>query len=112
MFDPFMYNKTAQLIVAGALGGLVRWLTLRDHWTDGLISIIVGAVCSAYVSPLVIPALTPLTGAVDISTESIIGLSGFLVGVGGITVSGMIMDAWRKQRKLRKEATSSEDKKS
>lgn len=41
-FD-FLPSDKFQLLVAGALGGVVRWMTLSDHWTDGLILMVVGA---------------------------------------------------------------------
>ncbi len=99
MFETFAGSKATQLLLAGALGGMVRWLTLRDHWVDGLISIVVGAICSLYLSPLVIPSVTPMLGAVNIAPDSVSGLSGFLIGIGGITVSGLVMDLWRARRK-------------
>ena len=95
-------DKT-QLIIAGALGGLVRWLTLRDHWADGLISIIVGAISSLYLSPLALPALTPFLGNLGMPPESVTGLSGFLLGIGGITASGFFIDVWRARRRFLKQ---------
>lgn len=96
--------ERTQLIVAGALGGLVRWLTLRDHWSDGLISIVVGAICSVYVSPLALPAIEPMLGNIGMPGDSITGLSGFLVGIGGITASGFFIDLWRARRRMLKAA--------
>jgi hypothetical protein len=95
----FGTDKT-QLVVAGALGGLVRWLTLRDHWIDGLIAIIVGAICAAFISPLALPALSPFLGQIGMPPESVNGFSGFLIGVGGISVSGLLLDVWRLRRKM------------
>ena len=96
--------ERTQLVVAGALGGLVRWLTLRDHWTDGLVSIVVGAICSLYVSPLALPALSPLLGNIGMPLDSVTGLSGFLVGIGGITASGFFIDLWRARKRMLKTA--------
>jgi len=100
-----------QLIIAGALGGLVRWLTLRDHWSDGVIAIAVGAICATFVSPLALPALTPFLGAVGMPPESVNGFSGFLIGVGGISVSGLLLDVWRLRRKMLKAEGSQKDEK-
>jgi hypothetical protein len=99
-----------QLIIAGALGGLVRWLTLRDHWSDGIIAIIVGALCATFVSPLALPALTPLLGNVGMPPESVNGFSGFLIGVGGISVSGLLLDVWRLRRKMLRATPPNEGK--
>lgn len=101
-FDWFGGDK-AQLVLAGALGGVVRWMTLRDHWSDGLIAIFVGAICSVYLSPLALPALTPVLGAIQVAPESVIGVSGFLMGIGGITASGFVLDLWRARRRMLKQ---------
>lgn len=103
--------EKAQLLVAGALGGLVRWLTLKDNWKDGLISVAVGGLCAAYISPLAVPALTPFLGNVGITTDSVVGLSGFLTGIGGITASAFIIDVWRARRKMLKTAANKGDQK-
>lgn len=92
-----------QLLLAGALGGVVRWLTLRDHWSDGLIAVVVGGICSVYLSPLAVPSLAPLLLNVGIARDSTNSLSGFLIGIGGITVSGLIMDVWRARRRMIKQ---------
>lgn len=98
-------DKALPLLIAGSLGGVVRWLTLRDHWTDGLIAVAVGAICSLYVSPLALPALVPMLGAIQIPAENVGGLSGFLIGIGGITVSGFFIDILKFRVKvLRKKA--------
>ncbi len=94
----------AQLIVAGALGGLVRWLTLRDHWVDGVVSILVGALSAMYIAPLAVPSLIPVLGNINVAPENVGGLSGFLIGIGGITVSGFFIDAWRLRRRMVKDA--------
>lgn len=104
----FFNGDKANLLLAGALGGVVRWMTLRDHWSDGLISIFVGAICALYLSPLAIPALTPVLGNLSIAPESTIGVSGFLVGIGGITASGFVLDLWRARRRMIREATKAE----
>jgi hypothetical protein len=102
------WDKT-QLVLAGAFGGIVRWMTLRDHWTDGLIAIVVGAICSFYLSPLAIPALAPLLSGVQVAPESALGVSGFLMGVGGITAAGFVLDLWRARRRMLKQQPAAED---
>jgi hypothetical protein len=92
----------AQLLIAGALGGIIRWMTLRDHWSDGLISMFVGAVSAMYLAPLAVPSLVPLLGNINVAPENVGPLSGFLIGIGGITVSGFFIDAWRLRRKMLK----------
>jgi hypothetical protein len=92
-----------QLLIAGALGGVVRWMTLRDHWSDGLISMIVGALSAMYLAPLAVPSLVPLLGNINVAPENVGPLSGFLIGIGGITASGFFIDAWRLRRRMLKD---------
>lgn len=100
----FLGGDKAQLLIAGALGGIVRWMTLRDHWTDGLISMVVGGLSAMYLAPLAVPSLIPVLGNVSVSPENVGPLSGFLLGIGGITVSGFFIDAWRLRRRMMKQA--------
>lgn len=89
----FLGDKSIEiLVVPGALGGLVRWLTMRSSLTDGIIAIIVGAICSLYVSPLVLPMLVPLLDMLHVDIDSAKGLSGFVAGLGGLSISGLIID--------------------
>jgi hypothetical protein len=95
-----MGGDKPNLLIAGALGGVVRWLTLRDHWVDGLISMFVGALSAMYLAPIAIPSLVPLLGNINVAPENVGGLSGFILGIGGITVSGFFIDAWRLRRRM------------
>jgi hypothetical protein len=108
-FD-FLGGDKAQLLLAGALGGIVRWMTLRDHWTDGLISMVVGALSAMYLAPAAVPALIPWFGKISVAPENVGPLSGFLLGIGGITISGLIIDAWRLYRRfIRQNKQAAED---
>ncbi len=37
-------------------------VTLREHWRDGILSLLVGAICAVYLGPLVAPILEPVIG--------------------------------------------------
>lgn len=87
-------------IIAGALGGSVRWLTLRENWREGAVSIFVGAVCALYVSPFVLPVLAPVLGRLTTDTSRIGNFGAFVVGLGGITVAGFFIDAWKMRRRI------------
>lgn len=100
-FD-FLGGDKAQLLLAGALGGIVRWMTLRDHWSDGLISMVVGSLSAMYLAPLAVPSLIPVLRNISVAAENVGPLSGFLIGIGGVTVSGFVLDAWRLRRRLLK----------
>jgi hypothetical protein len=102
--DLFSWAATekAQALMAGALGGVVRWLTLREDWRSGLISITVGAICSLYLSPLAIPIVEPLLGKLVIDPSARAGFSGFIMGIGGIAATGFLIDLWNAKRAQRK----------
>lgn len=87
--------ETAQALVAGVLGGLVRALTLRNGLPDALIAVTVGGICAVYGTTLVATLWGEWFIAAGMPSESINGLSGFLAGVGGITFSGLLLDGWK-----------------
>lgn len=86
-------------IVAGALGGVVRWITLQERTRDGIASVVVGAICAIYLTPLVLPALTPVIGSFVGDELNRTGFSGFIIGLAGITVSGFCIDFFRRWAK-------------
>lgn len=98
-FWAWLVGEKGQLAVAGALGGVVRWLSLREDWKDGLISIAVGAICAVYVSPLAIPLFDSVLGKIVVDAASRHSFSGFVIGVGGIAVSGLVLDVWKARRR-------------
>lgn len=86
--------------LAGAAGGVVRWLTLRSRlWPDGVISIVVGGLSALYLGPLAQPAIEALLGGVIGDEASRQSFSGFILGIGGISVSGFVMDFWERGHK-------------
>ncbi len=99
------------LVLAGAAGGIVRWLTLREKlWPDGLVSIVVGSLASLYLAdylkPLFPAALHALPWLRDVAFDQskLSSLSGFVVGLSGIVLAGAVMDfakfkKWRGKEK-------------
>jgi len=98
-FFHWLFGERGQVVVAGALGGVVRWMTLRESWVDGLISVVVGAICATYLGPLVRPILAPVLGGLLIPEASQASFSGFMIGIGGITISGFVIDIWKARRR-------------
>lgn len=101
-FGAWLLNEKAQAILAGALGGVVRWLSLREDIRSGLISITVGAICALYLSPLAIPAIEPILGMLVIDPSARAGFSGFIMGIGGIAAAGFLIDLWNARRASQK----------
>lgn len=83
--------------MAGAAGGLVRWLTLREHWRDGVVSLVVGSLCALYLGPLVEPMLAPVVGKLSPAADAK-GFSSFVVGLGGIGIAGFVIETLRRFR--------------
>lgn len=100
-------NERASLIVAGALGGLIRWVTLREHWQNGLISIVVGAICALYLSPLAEPLFRPFLVGLELDDSARSGFSGFVVGIGGIGIVGIVLDVIKAKRLSKKDGDRS-----
>jgi hypothetical protein len=94
-----LLGEHGAIAVAGAAGGIVRWLTLRESWRNGVTSVIVGSVCAVYLEPLALPALEPILGKVIANPSKLSNLSAFLVGIGGIMVSGFVIDLWTARRR-------------
>lgn len=105
----WLFSPMAKLAIAGALGGVVRWLTLKQPPLDGLISVIVGAICALYVGPAIQPLLRPVVDFAGVDADAIQGLGGFLVGIGGILVSGFLIDIWQLRRKMLKQQGGAPD---
>lgn len=90
-------TEPGKAALAGALGGIVRWVTLREHWRDGILSLFVGAICAVYLGPLVAPILEPVIGKLAPGGDTA-GFSAFVVGIGGMSISGLLIDVFRARR--------------
>ncbi len=109
-FDfPWLPDGAGQLLIAGVAGGIVRWATLKEKWPDGLISILVGALCAVYVGPAAFPILGPMINFAGIEPNSAKSLAGFMIGAGGILVAGFFIDLWRERRRQLKSTVRGED---
>ena len=93
----WFFSDQGKAAIAGAAGGIVRWVTLRENWRDGTLSLIVGAICAIYLGPLVAPMLEPVIGKFAPGGDTN-GFSSFVVGLGGISLSGFLIDLIRARR--------------
>ncbi len=75
----------------------MRWLTLREHWSDGVVSLVVGSICALYLGPLVEPMLAPVVGKISGQADAA-GFSSFVVGLGGIGMAGFVIETLRQFR--------------
>ena len=96
-FAHWLFSDAGQAALAGAAGGVVRWVTLRDNWREGLTGLAVGSICAIYLGPLVVPLLEPTIGRIapgDVTAQ----FTGFILGLGGISISGFILDLIKARR--------------
>ena len=96
-FLTWLQGDGGRAALAGSLGGIVRWVTLRENWREGMMSLLVGAICASYLGPLVEPILEPVIGKLAPMGDST-GFSAFIVGVGGMSISGLLIDIFRARR--------------
>ena len=99
----WLFSEPSRAALAGIAGGIVRWLTLRSNWKEGVGTLIVGALCAIYAGQLALPIVEGSIGKI-IPGEDMTGLSSFLVGIGGISISGLVLDIFDRRRlKLRED---------
>jgi hypothetical protein len=96
-FLSWIFSDLGKAAIAGALGGLVRWVTLKESKRDGFTSLVVGGICAIYLGPLVEPLLEPVLGKIAPDGDAA-GFSSFVVGLGGISIAGFILDVIRMRR--------------
>lgn len=95
---------TIPLLLAGAAGGLCRGAVARKDLADWGSAIIVGAFCSLFLSPLALFLAGGALDAVHVDEQSKIGMSGFLAGVGGITIINYVIAFLNIRTKAKLEA--------
>lgn len=97
-FWEWVGSDIGKAAVAGALGGIVRWITLRERPADAAGSLIVGSICAVYLGPLVEPILKPVIGAIAPQGDPA-GFASFVVGLGGISLASFVIDVFRARAK-------------
>ena len=93
---PWVFGEKGQVLLAGAAGGIIRWMTLRQSWQEGLISIFSGAICAFYLGPLGTWIFRPIFD----EPEQQATMSGFVVGFIGLGIAGFIMDMWKRRKRI------------
>ena len=93
----WLFSGPGQMATAGAAGGLVRWITLRDNWREGIPTVVVGAISAVYLGPLVVPILEPAIGKLTPNGNAD-GFSAFIVGLAGIALTGAVIDFFKARR--------------
>lgn len=94
----WMGTDAGKAAIAGALGGVVRWVTLKERPAEAIGSLIVGAICAVYLGPLVQPILEPVIGKIAPHGDPS-GFASFVVGLGGISIAGFVIEIFRARSK-------------
>ena len=93
----YLAGETGRMLVAGAAGGLVRWVGQeRRRLRDGVLAVITGALAAVYLSPVVLAVLAVLQ--LDLGdTPQAYGAAGFIAGLGGMSIARLVlalMETW------------------
>jgi hypothetical protein len=88
-----MVGETGRAMVAGAAGGLLRWLGQeRRRLRDGVLAVASGSIAALYLAPVVIAVLAAM--GLDIGTGPATERSaGFLAGLAGMSVAKVLIAA-------------------
>lgn len=92
-----------QLIMAGGLGGVIRWWTMQSDWRAGVGHVLAGAIAGTYLSGLVFALLRPLVDMSLIQPADAQLLGAHIAGVVGIniyTIPTDIVGGWRLAKTL------------
>lgn len=92
-------ENVAKVGFSGLAGGAVRWMTLRSDWKTGLIGMAVGGLFAIYGRPVVDLLIGPVLAFVSDDILVKAQFSGFIAGIGGITVTGFLIDYIAARRK-------------
>ena len=98
--EDFIYwlsTDAGRAALAGALGGVVRWLTLRERPKEAAASLFVGAACAVFLGPLVEPIMEPIMGKLA-PTGDATGFASFVVGLGGISIASFVIQIFRARQ--------------
>ncbi len=92
------------VLIAGGSGGLVRWgVNFREtHFVDGVFGVVVGAICSRYLAPVLYPWISEKWFGIAEPTPDAVYTAGFIIGLGGMTVASFIIRKWANIEKKEK----------
>lgn len=89
LIGAWITGEAGRAALAGAAGGLVRWLmSERRRIRDGMVSIIAGMLMARYATPLMMAMLESYFGTLRGDVQ---GTAGFAAGIVGMSLAKLIM---------------------
>lgn len=80
------------MVLAGALGGVIRWWSAKDGWRVGLGNVVAGAITGTYLGPAFFLAIKPVADLTGMETADARLLGAHLSGVLGVTLYAFFAD--------------------
>lgn len=74
------------LPLAGALGGLIRWISVQSHWRAGLGHVAIGAIIGNYFGPAVLTFIQPAADFSGMLPADAAALGAHIAGAFGINI--------------------------
>ena len=89
LIGAWLAGEAGRAALAGAAGGLVRWLmSEKTRIRDGAISIITGILMAKYASPLMLAILEKWFDALK---GDVVGMAGFAAGIAGMSIAKILL---------------------
>ncbi|MTH79408.1 hypothetical protein [Paracoccus aestuariivivens] len=89
LIGAWITGEAGRAALAGAAGGLVRWLmSERKKMRDGVVSIVAGMLMARYATPLMMALLEKYFGSM---TGDVQGTAGFAAGIVGMSLAKFFM---------------------
>ncbi len=86
-------DPATNVILAGAAGGLVKWIRLRESFNSGIVNVILGGVVAYYISPIALAVIRGSLGSmIDMTAAEQARLGGFIIGSMANSVVGAVTD--------------------
>lgn len=90
-------------LVAGALGGAIRWVHLKEGWLQGIGSVLTGSLVGNFFWAMASRWLDGLAEASQMDPAAARGAGAFFVGLVAVWVVQYVIDFGRRKTELKKE---------
>lgn len=89
MIGAWIAGEAGRAVLAGAAGGLVRWLmSERQRIRDGIVSVVAGALMARYASPVMLAIMERWLGEMS---GDVAGAAGFASGLAGMSLAKLML---------------------